>query len=279
MSGKTASMIELSQRITVGGADLAWDSWGDGSGPPLLLVHGFSGSAHDFALVVDALAQRRRVIALDHVGHGLSTKLGAAGGYSLGRLAADVGAFVDATVGGPVDVLGHSMGGYVSMRFVLDRPELIRSLILMDTSGWGFASGEMRELMKAFLEAFDPATDERPVNPPGPERELVDAATGTEWRDVKLIRDEAFDLYAMKALGLELLGPDLPSLREPLSGVIVPVTVIVGSEDGELAVQAPDLAACFPDGRLVTIAGAYHSPQLTHRDEWLAAVEGHLDRV
>lgn len=272
-------MADLSQRITIDGAELAWDSWGDGDGPPLLLVHGFSGSSHDFALTVDALAERRRVIALDHVGHGLSTKLGAAGGYSLGRLAADVGAFVDATVGGPTDVLGHSMGGYVSMRFVLDRPELIRSLIVMDTSGWGFATGEVQELMKAFLEGFDPANEERPVNPPGPERALVDAATTPEWRDVKAIRDAAFDSYAFRALGLELLGPDLPSLREPLGDVSVPVTVIVGSEDGELAAQAPELAACFPDGGLVTIAGAYHSPQLTHRDEWLAAVERHLTRT
>ncbi len=48
--------------------------------------------------------------------------------------------------------------------------------------------------------------------------------------------------------------------------------------NGELAVQAPDLAGCFPDGELVSIAGAYHSPQLTHRDEWIAAVEKHLAR-
>ncbi|WP_162942230.1 alpha/beta fold hydrolase [Desertimonas flava] len=271
-------MADLSQRITIDGAELAWDSWGEGDGPPLLLIHGFSGSSHDFALVVDELARTRRVLAVDHVGHGLSTKLGAAGGYSLSRLAADVGAFVDAVVGGPVDVLGHSMGGYLSMLLVLDRPELVRSLTLMDTSGWGFAAGEVQELMQAFLAGFDPANHDRPVNPPGPERALVDAATPAEWRDVKALRDEAFDLYALKALGLELLGPDLPSLREPLGGVTVPVTVIVGSEDGELAVQAPDLAACFPNGELVTIAGAYHSPQLTHRDEWLTAVERHLSR-
>lgn len=277
-------MAELSRRITIDGAELAWDAWGDRTGgPPLLLVHGFSGSAHDFALNVGTLAAGRRVIAVDHVGHGLSTKLGAAGGYSLGRLARDVAAFADALreageLDGPLDLLGHSMGGYLSMRIALDRPDLLRSLVLMNTSGWGFTTPDVQEALTALLEAFDPATDVRPDSPPGPEHALVEAATPPEWREVKAARDAAFDLYAMKALGIELLGTGLTSVRDDLDEVGVPVTVIVGSEDGELAVQAPELAASFRDGTLVTIPGAYHSPQLTHAAAWHAAVDRHLAR-
>ena len=58
-----------------------------------------------------------------------------------------------------------------------------------------------------------------------------------------------------------------------------PVTVIVGEHDHPLVDQAPALSAEVADGRLVIIDGAYHSPQLTHPDEWRAAVEAHLTRV
>jgi pimeloyl-ACP methyl ester carboxylesterase len=50
----------------------------------------------------------------------------------------------------------------------------------------------------------------------------------------------------------------------------------VGEHDHPLVDQAPDLAAAVAEGRLTVIPGAYHSPQLTHADEWRAAVEAHL---
>jgi len=50
----------------------------------------------------------------------------------------------------------------------------------------------------------------------------------------------------------------------------------VGEQDHPLVDQAPDLAAEVANGRLAVIDGAYHSPQLTHREAWLAAVEAHL---
>ena len=62
-------------------------------------------------------------------------------------------------------------------------------------------------------------------------------------------------------------------MRPRLGEITVPVTVIVGSEDHPLVDQAPDLAAEVGDGELVVIEGAYHSPQLTHSAEWLAAIE------
>jgi len=68
-------------------------------------------------------------------------------------------------------------------------------------------------------------------------------------------------------------------VREQLASITCPVTVIVGSNDHPLADQAPELAAEVADGRLTIIEGAYHSPQLTHGDQWRAAVEGHLARV
>jgi pimeloyl-ACP methyl ester carboxylesterase len=52
--------------------------------------------------------------------------------------------------------------------------------------------------------------------------------------------------------------------------------VIVGEHDHPLVDQAAELAAAVADGRLSVIAGAYHSPQLTHPADWRAAVGAHL---
>src|SRR6266498_3179553 len=61
-----------------------------GSGPALVLVHGFGGAKEDFADHIEVLAERYRVITLDHRGHGESDGPTELDAYSLDRMAADV---------------------------------------------------------------------------------------------------------------------------------------------------------------------------------------------
>jgi pimeloyl-ACP methyl ester carboxylesterase len=267
----------LDRTITVNGAQLAWGQWGEAPGPALLLVHGFSGSAHDFAPQIPALAAHRRVIAVDHRGHGRSAKLGDPSAYSVAQLRADLVAFADTVADEPLHVLGHSLGGYVTTWLAIDRPDLVRSLILMDTSAWSW-DGEGRDAALALLRAFDPAAGLPPTGFLGPERELVAAISDDEWQAEKSVHDAAFDPWALKALGIELLSGDLPSARPRLGEVAGPVTVMAGSHDHPFVDLAPELASCFRDGHLEIIDGAYHSPQLTHPEQWRAIVEEHLAR-
>lgn len=269
----------LGNTFSVDGVSLAWDHWGSLEGTPLLLCHGFSGSSHDFALHVEDLAVGRGVVTLDHRGHGASTKLGTTDGYSIDRLAADLVALIDAEVGGPVHLLGHSMGGAISIALTLARPDLVQSLVLMDTSGWSFRPTDpmMDQLMTAFLSAYDPTCGLPDLSAmPNPEDALIEAATPQAWQEIKAKQDAAFDPYAMKALGMELFGDSFP--RERLARITCPASVIVGELDGPFAEQAPELAAAV-NATLTVIPGAYHSPQLTHPAEWRAAVEAHLARV
>ena len=152
------TLTDASRTLPVNGVDLAWSEHGTG-GTTLVLCHGFTGSSYDFALEVDALATRRRVVTLDQRGHGHSTKTGTLAGYTIQQLASDLAGFLDAVGGGPVDLLGHSMGGRVAVTLVLERPELVRSLILMDTSAWSFVPDDegVRELVRAFFDGFDPS--------------------------------------------------------------------------------------------------------------------------
>lgn len=266
---------ELTRRFSVDGAELAWDAWGDAPGPTLALCHGFSGSAHDFAMHVDSLAARQRVIALDHRGHGRSSKANAVGSYSLDRLTADLIELLVAHGDGPVDLLGHSMGGQVAIRAALSRPDLVNSLVLMDTSAWSFVPDDEAQAgaIRAFIEAFDPSgglPDLRSLG--GPEDDLIAQRTPLSWQARRDELAAAFDPFAMKALGAELFDPKRISVRHRLHELACPVTVIVGSLDHPLVDQAHALIGEIPHARLEIIEGAYHSPQLTQPTEWRQAL-------
>lgn len=98
-----------------------------GSGPPLLLVHGFGGSAWNWSELVPLLHGRRLVIP-DLPGHGRSHALPAA---SIAALADVLAELVDE----PADVVGHSLGGPVALRLAERWPDRVRSLVLAAPAG------------------------------------------------------------------------------------------------------------------------------------------------
>ena len=269
----------MTQTTASGRSTSTASSWRGRSGgrarrarPRWCSCHGYTGSSHDFALQVDALAERRRVVVLDQRGHGHSTKTGTLEGYSIEQLAADLAVFLEAVGDGPVDLLGHSMGGRVVMTMVVQRPELVRSLILMDTSAWSFQPDDekIRTMVRDYISAFDPARGmPSTLSMGGPEDDLIAAAVPPAWQQQKDAIFAGMDAYAVKGLGMEL-WTEIPdgagSLRSRLPSITCPTTVVVGEHDHPLVEQAPALAAEVADGRLTVIEGAYHSPQLTHPD-------------
>jgi 2-succinyl-6-hydroxy-2,4-cyclohexadiene-1-carboxylate synthase len=268
---------ELANRFSVDGVELAW-----GAGDTLVLCHGFSGSAHDFDLQLDRLSSGSRVVTLDQRGHGRSTKCGAAEAYSLELLADDLARLLSAHGGGPVDLLGHSMGGRVALDVALDHPELVRSLILMDTSAWSFevADDAVRELLVGFFASYDPAQGLPDFSVmANPEDPLIAACTTPEWQDRKEELLAGFDPYALLSLGYAIFSNSVESRRDRLGEIACPVTVIAGELDHPFVDQAPELAARVGDGLFVVIPGAYHSPQLTHPDDWADAVGSHIERA
>jgi len=104
-----------------------------GSGPDtLVLLHGLLFSHRMFDAQVAGFQSRFRCIRMDFRGQGDSEVTDA--GYDLDTLADDVVALIEHLDGGPVHLLGFSMGGMVAQRVALKRPELLRSLVLMNTS-------------------------------------------------------------------------------------------------------------------------------------------------
>ena len=100
----------------------------DASGTPLLIAHGLFGSGRNWGVIAKRLSDQRRVIAVDMRNHGQSPREKS---NSYTDMAADL-AKVIGHIGGPMDVLGHSMGGMAAMTLALTQPDLVRRLVVAD---------------------------------------------------------------------------------------------------------------------------------------------------
>ncbi|MDW7656995.1 MAG: alpha/beta hydrolase [Bacillota bacterium] len=119
---------------TVDGASLAYRRFGS-TGTPILMIHGFLGSSHDFSLLWPDLSSDHQVIAVDLIGFGLSDKSTELlfSKQNMARLCAALMAQLgfDRYI-----VLGHSMGGEVSLHLALTYPDRVEKLILLNSAGW-----------------------------------------------------------------------------------------------------------------------------------------------
>jgi pimeloyl-ACP methyl ester carboxylesterase len=106
-----------------------------GSGPALILVHGVASSSRTWRQVMPRLAERFTVVAPDLLGHGASAKL--RGDYSLGAHASGIRDLMVALGIDRATLVGHSLGGGVSMQFAYQFPERIERLVLVGSGGLG----------------------------------------------------------------------------------------------------------------------------------------------
>lgn len=114
-----------------------------GDGPPVLLVHGLGACRQDWRDVQPALAAAYRTVAVDLSGYGDSPRR--PGGLSPDDHARDLVATMDALGLPRVSVIGHSMGGAVSMALALRHPERVEALVLANCVS-GFRPQRAREL-------------------------------------------------------------------------------------------------------------------------------------
>ncbi|GER89079.1 3-oxoadipate enol-lactonase [Dictyobacter vulcani] len=118
-------------RIRVNGAELYYEEHGNGS-ETIFFSHGLLWSCRMFDKQVASLRDRYRCIAFDHRGQGQSEVTH--DGYDMETLYEDAAALIEVLGHGPCHFLGLSMGGFVGMRLAARRPELLKSLLLLDTS-------------------------------------------------------------------------------------------------------------------------------------------------
>lgn len=266
------------RRAELPGVTIEWEE--HGSGPrALVLVHGFTGSRDDFADVVDDLSDLGRLVLPDQRGHGGSSNPGA--GYDLDQLVADLHALFDDAGIERADLLGHSLGGMVALRFTLAHPDRVASLILMDT-----AAGPVPPISNALARTLDAVRRygmRRIVNGVetmalvGEDLDIARIEGEDRFRDRQRAKLEAMDAEAF--LTLCPLLSDHPSVAARLGEVRCPTTVLVGERDLPFLPTSEELARGIAGADLVRIPGAGHSPQKSAREAWVAAVRAHVRRA
>jgi esterase len=121
------------QTLSVNGYDIAYLEVG--RGPPLVCVHGTLGDFRTWLAVVGPLSKTRRVISLSLRHFFPAHWDGVGDDYRMAQHVADVIGFIEKLGAGPVDLMGHSRGGYISFRVAEQRPDLLRKLILAEPGG------------------------------------------------------------------------------------------------------------------------------------------------
>lgn len=117
--------------VRVNGVELHYEE--RGTGVPLVFSHGLLWSGRMFAAQVEALSSRYRCITFDHRGQGQSPRSPSLP-YNMDDLARDAAALLESLGATPCHFVGLSMGGFVGIRLALRRPELLRSLTLIESA-------------------------------------------------------------------------------------------------------------------------------------------------
>lgn len=250
--------------------------------PALVILHGFTGHRDDFIGILPSLGERRRVLAPDLRGHGDSESGPGASGWSFDQLVNDLLAFLDALGLERIDLLGHSVGGFVALRTALRAPDRIRSLAFlctapetpsrMDPKGWqaGVAISAERG-----MDGFQPLAERAMRNEPFPGLPA--------WGDAERYfahhrrRHASMSPESYREVGTTFFESE--SLVERLPEVAMPVLVLVGAQDHEWLPGADLFEQHLPAARRITIEGAEHHPHQENRAAFLEALETHLERV
>jgi pimeloyl-ACP methyl ester carboxylesterase len=142
--------------VEAGGVRFAYRRFGNPAGTPIVLLQHFMGNLDNYdPAITDALAADREVILTDNTGVGLSTGTAPA---TVAAMARDAASLIEALGLDEVDLFGFSMGGYVAQQIALDRPELVRRLILVGTGprgGDGMAQRDP-EVASLFVKSYEP---------------------------------------------------------------------------------------------------------------------------
>jgi len=252
----------------------------EGSGPVVVLAHGFGGSARNFLSQARALRDRYRIVRFDARGQARSEAPAEASAYTPDAFVSDLGRVLDQVGARAAVVGGLSMGAGTALRFALAHPERVQGLVLAAFPPGAGAPGTFAAVAADFADAI-----EREGLEAAGTRFVWGASSGLDPAAARLVR-RGFLEHPPHGLAHTLRGvlaaePSLDELAPRLAELARPALVIVGARDRMSLPASRALAAALPRAKLVVVEGAGHvvnlaQPAAFNRalEEFLAAAVG-----
>ncbi|HUS68385.1 MAG TPA: alpha/beta fold hydrolase [Kofleriaceae bacterium] len=271
------------QHARANGISLAWDSFGDESAPPLLLIMGLGMQliGWDEALCETLAARGFRVIRFDNRDAGLSTGFDDAGdpdvlrvaddlrrkrpvraAYHLSDMAEDAIGLLDALAIPAAHVAGVSMGGMIAQELAIRHPDRVLSLTsIMSNTGDPTVKGASFEVLTALLAPFPPDRAGFIARSVALARTIGSPGFPFDEARVRRLAARAFArAYHPSGIRRQLVAIWTSGSRKPgLAALRVPTLVVHGDADPLIPVEGGrDTAATVPGARLEIIAGMGH---------------------
>lgn len=237
-----------------------------GAGQPLILLHGFTGSARSWEGIVAGLSNRFRCVAIDLPGHGESGSTATSDRFQFNRVMADLVEIGRALGLQGAAWLGYSMGGRLALGLAVTYPGVVGQLILESASPGlqdvndrvarqaadaALAQTILRDGVPSFVAAWErmPLWKSQTTLP-------TDAAA--QQRAIRLANHPAGLAGALRGMGT---GAQ-PSFWECLAALSVPTLLITGEQDQKFDRIARAMHSSLPRSHHVSVVGAGHAVHL-----------------
>lgn len=221
-----------------------------GKGDVIVLLHGFCGSSEYFEKVIPGLIANYRVIAPDLRGHGSSdAPLGA---YTIEQMADDVLSLLNALEIPECYLLGHSLGGYITLSFAQRHASRLKGFGLIHSSGYPDSEEAKENRLKsvsmiqnegifAFVDQLVPGL----------------FASGAAPQLLERAKEIGYKTPPQGAVGAAMAMRERPDRRDVISATALPVLLVAGAEDSKVTPERT-FTSDNPNITKVTIAGVGH---------------------
>jgi 2-succinyl-6-hydroxy-2,4-cyclohexadiene-1-carboxylate synthase len=261
-------------REHVSGVDINYQLWGDG--PPVLMLHGFTGSIGAWQGIPERLGERFQVIAIDLIGHGKTTAPDDPERYRIERAVEDLIALLDRFGVEKTAVLGYSMGGRVALQLASAAPERVTALLLesaapgIDDPAEREARVESDERLARMiegqgLETFIDFWESIPLF--ASQRDLPDE-TRKRQRELRLSQDPVGLANSLRGMGAGKMEPVADRLNE----FTMPVLYLAGEHDEKYQEVGQRMVTGMPNAEYVEVPGAGHTVHLEQPEEYVESV-------
>ncbi|MBB2496597.1 alpha/beta fold hydrolase [Aquipseudomonas ullengensis] len=244
-----------------------------GQGEPVLLVHGLGSSIQDWEFQIPELVRTRRVLAIDVRGHGRSGKPHTR--YQMTDFSADVAGLIEHLGLSQVHLVGISMGGMIAFQLGVDRPELLKSLTIVNSAPEVIARTlserwqlTKRKVLSRVLSLETIGKGLGRILFPRPEQAPLRQKIEQRWAE----NDKPAYLASLDAI----LGW---GVRERLAAITCPTLVVSADRDYTPVAHKEAYVRELSNAQLVVIEQSRHATPMDQPERFNTALIAFLDQV